>query len=330
MSILASDTLRYRSRLGRFSEPRHQGEWNVRPAAATNTSSEVRIIFGEIMLRLNFSCYVTALLALQFCATCSVLLAEEPTATEDVEARRAVEAQQNAEAEVLKYKFATGDGDEVELQRQPILKWSNPAAGSIHGNVFLWTQAGRPLAAGSVYQWFSPFTHRSHEFISLATKPLRAQLNGTDVWKPAEAGVTLTALAGTPPPAATPVQRLIQMRSLLREFSAIKVARDGEQQELRALTQPVYRYTTGDASIIDGALFVFVQGTDPEVWLILEAHERDGREQWEFAAARMNSVQFSLQRKGATLWHVNILPWAAVQSHRETYTTFTFKELPSR
>jgi hypothetical protein len=190
--------------------------------------------------------------------------------------------------------------------------------------VVLWTQAGRPLAAVSVYQWFSPHTHRSHEFISLSTKPLIAQLDGADVWTPTEAGITLKALDGAMLPASTPARRLTQMRSLVRELSATKIDRNGDQQELRGLTQPVYRYSPGDASVIDGALFVFVQGTDPEVWVMIEAHERDGGQHWQFAAARMNSVELMVQRKGVPLWHVDSLPWAAVHSHRNPYRTFTF------
>ena len=37
------------------------------------------------------------------------------------------------------------------------------------------------------------------------------------------------------------------------------------------LSQPLYRYGGDDSGVLDGGLFVFVQGTDPEVFLLIEA-----------------------------------------------------------
>ena len=41
-------------------------------------------------------------------------------------------------------------------------------------------------------------------------------------------------------------------------------------------------------------LFAFVQGTDPDLFLLLEARESGGKSAWHFAATRMNSVALSL------------------------------------
>lgn len=247
--------------------------------------------------------------------------------SEDVEAARSREATENAKAAVRRYELASSGEGAIKLHEQPLLKWSNPAAGSIHGNVFIWTRDGRPFVAGSLFQWFSPFTHQSHEFVSLATTPLAARYQGTEVWRTAEPGVEFTPLTRGPKPASSPARRLVQMRALLRQFSATKIDREGQQQELRPLTQPVLRYQPEQSAVVDGGLFVFVQGTDPEVWLMLEAHQRDGHRAWHFAAAPMNSVAFRLHRNGRQVWHVDIRSWSEVQSHAETYTSFRFGEL---
>src|SRR5262249_571584 len=144
---------------------------------------------------------------------------------------------------------------------EPILLWSNPAAGEIHGNVFLWTVDERPVVIGSLYKWFSPHTHMSHEFQSLAADKLQAKYQGRAVWAPAAPGVKFASLADAPLPTVTALQRLVQMRQLSKDFSATKVERDGSTGELRLLTQPVYRYADAPRGVIDGGLFAFVQGT---------------------------------------------------------------------
>lgn len=222
-----------------------------------------------------------------------------------------------------RYEITLDDVDHstAKLLPDPILRWSNPAAGEIHGNVFVWTAAGRPAAVASIYKWFAPHTHMSHEFHSFALVPLRARYSGAEVWTTSAPGVKFVPLAEAPSPAASAPQRLLQMRQLAKDFFATKKDRDGSVSELRLLTQPIYRYQAASQQLLDGALFVFVQGTDPEVFLLLEARGPAGNEQWTFAAARMNSVAFTLRRHDKEMWSIDIMPWSDVSSHREVYTT---------
>ena len=53
--------------------------------------------------------------------------------------------------------------------------------------------------------------------------------------------------------------------------------------ELRLLTQPLYRYQDETAGILHGALFAFVEANDPEVLLLLEAVGSNVKEpQWRY------------------------------------------------
>lgn len=246
---------------------------------------------------------------------------------QDEETRRAALASRQSQEFVARYKLYTEDQTLAKLRSESVLKWSNPAAGSVYGDVFLWTHAGRPFAAASMFQWFSPHTHRSHEFVSFADSPITCDFDSREVWRTTKPGINFQQLSDAQPPAATPALRLVQMRSLAKEFTATKLDRDEQSQELRLLTQPVYRYPT-EATTLDGTLFVFVQGTDPEIWLLLEAQKHDGAYKWFFGAARMNSVDFTLNRRGAKVWHNGVLSWSEVYSHHETYTSFGGKEIP--
>ncbi len=229
--------------------------------------------------------------------------------------------------EAGKYAFTLQNepGSSVKLRAEPVLRWSNPSVGEVHGNVFLWTVDERPAVVGSLFKWFTPHTHMSHEFHSLAEQPLTGRYEGRQRWTPSAPGVTFAPLAGAPAPAASPKERLLAMKRLTKDFAATKHERDGARQELRLLTQPIYRYASGRHKILDGALFVFVQGTDPEVFLLLEARGDSGKETWHFAATRMNSVGFTLRYQDKEVWSAEIMPWSDISSHAQPYTSFMFK-----
>jgi len=224
---------------------------------------------------------------------------------------------------------------EVVLREQPILRWSNPERGEIYGNVFLWTRNGRPAAVGSLFKWYSPFQHMSHEFHSLTTTGLTASLEDAKVWNVEAAGVTYAPVPDAPQVADSLAARLTQMRQLSRQFSARATQRDGQASDLRLLTQPVYRYERkpgreGDAAgePIDGGLFVFVEGTDPELWLLLEAHRKGAEASpvWNYAVARMNSIAVEVRHQDKIVARLDTMPWADVYGHKEAYTSFRFNQ----
>lgn len=228
-----------------------------------------------------------------------------------------------------KYEMSLAvSGVEFKLREQPILRWSNPEQGQIYGNVFLWTNRGRPEVVGSLFKWFSPFTHMSHEFHSLSAGEIRGRYDDVNVWQTSEAGVTFQRVPEAPAVAATPSGRLAQMRQMARQFSARSTNREGLKLELRLLAQPVYRYElepqAGD--VLDGALFVFVQGTDPELWLLLETHRSADGGEWRYALARMNSIAFDVDHNGRSVWRRDVLPWGEISGHKATYTSFLFKQ----
>src|SRR2546427_127274 len=79
-------------------------------------------------------------------------------------------------------------------------------------------------------------------------------------------------LAGAPEPAASYALRLPQMKRQAERFQMTMIFRRPREvhHPLRLLPRPVYR---SPASAVDEvALFVFVQGTDPECVLLLEAN----------------------------------------------------------
>ncbi|WP_088252346.1 hypothetical protein [Fimbriiglobus ruber] len=192
---------------------------------------------------------------------------EAPADREQIEA-----AFKLAQAAAAEYEIRVGEGDKaLDLQREPVLRWSNPSVGVVHGNVFLWTRDGQPLIVGSLFKWFTPFTHMSHEFQSLTDESIDCNFHGKPVWKTSEPGLQFSDLPKAPALAATAEQRLLQIKQLAKDFAGSKKERDGTQVELRLLPQPIYRYAVPKKGILNGALFTLVHGTDPEIFVLIEA-----------------------------------------------------------
>ena len=91
------------------------------------------------------------------------------------------------------------------------------------------------------------------------------------------------------------------MRNLAREFRATVSDGDNER-ELRLIPQPLYRHQRSSADVLDGALFCFVMGTDPEVLLLVEARNTPNGSQWCYALARHSSFPLRVFYKGGETW----------------------------
>jgi hypothetical protein len=254
--------------------------------------------------------------------------ADEPAA--NAEAGRAAEAVGLARAEAERYRIVVeGRADAaIALEKEALLQWSNPVAGSIHGSVFVWTDRGTPVAVGSIYKWFSPKTHTGVELHAISPRRLSADREGRRLWSPSRPGVEFRAIPGAQAPAESPAGRLRQMRAMAKEFAGGETTREGVARELRLLTQPIYRYESTDPDVVDGGLFAFVEGTDPEIVLAMEARRTAKGVEWQFAAARMNSVALRLKQRDREVWSVPEIPWSQARDHAEPYSLFIFHPDP--
>jgi hypothetical protein len=223
-----------------------------------------------------------------------VLLTSQPAAGEDVDETRRTHRLEAMKRSATQYKLFEADdpGQPFQFVEAPVMRWTNPVNAAKDGTVFLWTRAHRPQAILQLYTFDDE--HFSHEWQSLAESTIVAEVNEKPVWNPAEPGLRFANLKEAERPAASPAARLRQMKGLAEKFSSTflpYVAAETDQPvELRLLPQPLYRYESTDAAVIDGTLFAFVQGTDPQSLLVIEAaRERDASSVWRFAFARLAS-----------------------------------------
>jgi len=245
----------------------------------------------------------------------AIALAGQVPATDaaDAEAEKAQQKKWNAYyAKVAAdYQVTRGEDGNRKLDVEPeaVLHWSNPVrGGETNGSVFVWTHEGRAELVGTI---FSHLVRNkpdqklvAHEFQSLSPEPLAGQRPGQPgTWSLAGGGVQPRPIPDAPLPAPSRAGRLTQMRDLAREFSATTTFGDVEQ-ELRLLTQPIHRQKKEAGDILDGALFTFVTGTDPELMLVIEARppEKGGEAVWHFTAGRFTDLPLKLRHKKVELW----------------------------
>lgn len=210
------------------------------------------------------------------------------------------------EAAAYDIRLSTSPAEALQIMPAPLLKWSNPARNSEDGAVFLWLKDGRPEAIGSVFTYRRNKVNKKHEFHSLATAPLSATFRGIQAWKAPTAGVTFAPVPDAPLPADSGRLRLIQLKSLARDFSASIETRLSGINELRLLSQPLHRYEPNTAEVQDGAIFSFAVGTDPEALLLLESRKHKGEWRWEFAVARFHFAGVVVRHKDQEVFRVAI------------------------
>lgn len=200
-------------------------------------------------------------------------------------------------------------GKTKRLKPHTVLRWPNPVRGVPDGATAIWTDQGRPHLVYCIW------TNQQQQ-IGLAAGPLSSiptfvEFNGRMVWPPKRTDQLLTDfrdIPDAPAPAKTSRQRLLQMKRLAQRFKA-KAADQADAEAFRLLPTPIYRYeipadgskkSLAEPTVLDGGIFAFVHGTDPETLLLIEARSSATGSRWQYsAAARGVAVGLSLDGKRA-------------------------------
>jgi hypothetical protein len=200
-------------------------------------------------------------------------------------------------------------GRALELSPEPVFRIGKQGAQELEeGAIFLWIgEAGRPEAAIQVFLIRTANEPKGlwlHEFTSLCPRPLTAVRNGRTTWSPRTGGLAFKPVPDAPKPAGSTAQRSRQMRSAAEDFQVSDYFKAKSWWELRLLPKPIARYGAPESDILDGALFAFVLGTDPEAFLFLEARMGDHGPQWEYALAPMTVYALRGTCKGKPVWEL--------------------------
>lgn len=212
---------------------------------------------------------------------------------------------------------------QFRFKADPVLRFTNPVGGLKDGAVFLWVdEFDRPTVATQFF-WSAEGDWRQ-ELSSLSLDRLTLK-SGDGEWSPSSGGVQFKPVPGAEKPAATADQRLRQMRSLAAEFTAEHWFRRKTWNQLRLLSKPFARYGKPGSNVVDGTLFCFAHGTDPEVLLMVEARPAKSGPEWQFALAPMTTFAVNASHQGKRVWS---LPPRAGGEAQEPNATFHVRQVP--
>jgi hypothetical protein len=207
------------------------------------------------------------------------------------------------------------DADAEALKPVPVIRWRNVIRGQQgEAMMVVWPHNGRPVAMASIYPWKG---NMNHEFDSLSREnKLIARDRDRVIWSPETAGVEFKDVPRAPKPGKTAPERLRQMKAIAEGFKATMTGWQGDnsdQEVLRLLPRPLYRYDlknarAPDPNLLDGALFAYVLGTDPEAVLVLESIGTAEKADWQYAFVRATSGGLEVKLGPEVVWTAGKAP----------------------
>lgn len=200
------------------------------------------------------------------------------------------------------FRFGIEPGQEASIKAVPVHRWTNDVRDSHSlGLLGISIEKGKPVAAVATYIWSGKLMH---ELDSLSRKTFYATQGLSVIWEPKE------CLAFASIPDATGVEptesgRLRQMKHLASQFSVTMLGwriNQSDREPLRQLPRELFRYKPESDDCVDGALFAFALGTDPEAILALEAITEGGQSRWQYAFIRQTSAGLEAKHKDQVVW----------------------------
>ena len=216
----------------------------------------------------------------------------------------------------------------LPLRREPLTRWTDPNRDLSEAALWAWGARGRPYALVAIEHYVHPGRGTDaelwgFELMSLSNEPLEVEgtnevramnatsavdskpvLSGSIHWTPTPPGLTFHDVPDAPPPAQTAQARLLQMKELVKRFSAVVHPGRG-QSELQSTPDPIDRYSDAEAGQVDGAIFSFALGNNPEVIVLIEAQESaPGKGAWRYAVAQATAAAFKVAIDGKEVWAV--------------------------
>jgi hypothetical protein len=213
------------------------------------------------------------------------------------------------DAAVEKVQLFAGDSD-TPAKPLVALRWANNQRGSEDGMTLLYIHDGRPIATACLYPWAGNLIH-DFELLDRGKVVARREGQMQNVWVPKQSEIKWANIPDAPAPDATPTQRLRQLKVLSQQFESTMLGwkrDDTDREALRLLPRPLYRYETKSGPIIDGAVFAFVMGTDPESLLLIEAVQEGGDAKWKYGFARRTSGELEGRHAGEIVWKAARFP----------------------
>ena len=189
------------------------------------------------------------------------------------------------------------------LEPTPLFRYDDETRGYVDGTVWRLGEKGRPLAIITTElhpRYLNGGPKVVYDFLSLTERPFAAR--SADVaWSPRGSAVVLKALRDAPAPSSIAAKRLTQLKQQARRFSGTQEVQEIDKTfvHLRLLPREIDRYSPAPGDLADGAIFLFANGRNPALLLVVET---DG-DQWRYGIGRLSSPStLEMRLDDAVVW----------------------------
>jgi hypothetical protein len=187
----------------------------------------------------------------------------------------------------------------AELQSTPALLYADNARDVTNSSLWTWEHAGQPIGVTAI-EWHPTGENQGRwtfEFATLCSDKIRIALPEGN-WTTTDTS-RVAPIPDAPSVADARPQRLVQMKKLSERFSAIEQHPTEGRIELRRLAAPVYRQTDHG----DSAMFVFANGTNPEIALLITVIDDEKPEKtWGYRSAALSATELTLLLDERPAW----------------------------
>lgn len=255
-------------------------------------------------------CHAVAMLSLMSVA---ILAADKPTTGSETSATfqrleqmrdRAIQATVRIVAEGPQAKPAT-ELPEVQLEKQPIFRYSDLPRGFRDGTLWMWTANGRPVALEKVEDWRRAAPDGPTWitcFTSLYPGLIEATWPAKPTWTSQKPGLPFQLHADFEQPEATEAGRLRQFKKLSERFSiSLEWDYSGkpDNQEMRRLPRHLHRYQVPDQGVTDAVMFGWTaNGTNPDAMVVIELRSNGDKHEWHYAMSQVTADKIVLKLDG--------------------------------
>ena len=185
---------------------------------------------------------------------------------------------------------------------KPVLFFSDPTRHDNRGSVWAWGKKGRSIALLEIFHKLDPRPFWVFAICNTSGGKLRARRADAPWWLENDSAIEFKDIPSAPRVATDSNVRQRQLKLLAQKFTAHEIYNPkNTRYDLRRLERPLYTYRDERGGILEGGLFTFANGTNPEIMLFIEATvDRKGKSApvWRYGVARSANAELHLEHDG--------------------------------
>lgn len=192
----------------------------------------------------------------------------------------------------------------AEMKSEPILHYTDPQRKFPDATLWAWMLDGEPVLFSKLERMGGNPPQSQYCIATSQDAKITVRWPDGIAWKSRKAGIDFQQIDQTDQPQKTPQLRLIQLRTIAKQFHATTTDGENQKEEMRLLPQPILRYSNPQRAIVDGSVFALTSnGTNPDALLLIQIRQPKGSPAaWEFGLVGMTGDAVAVDLNGKSVY----------------------------